>query len=282
MIESKVIEHLLTSNQLQVEIVQFGNGDIPLIAFHGYSRTALDFQYFEEAWQNRYTVYSINLFYHEKSFPLDDSLTGFTLSEDTFVSILNQIFSEFNIQDFALAGYSIGGRIALKTLELFPGRINELWLFAPDGIKKSFWYSLATGTSLGRNLFSGVMKKPQLLKKGIDQAYNWKIIGSKLRQFAWSNIDTSEKRAQLVHVWICYRKLIPNKTNLISLIQSRRIPVYQFYGKHDKVIKPEFGISFAEAINQANNLYIGKCGHWTFTEEIFDKVSQISATQKGR
>jgi len=83
-------------------------------------------------------------------------------------------------------------------------------------------------------------------------------------------------------VWICYRKLIPNRKNLIQLINSKEIQVYQFYGKHDKVIKPEFGISFAEEINQAKNLYIGKCGHWTFTEEILNRASQISATQKGR
>ena len=57
---------------------------------------------------------------------------------------LRNLCKETGVQNFSLAGFSLGGKFALATLEAFPEKTKGIILLAPDGIKTSFWYSLAT------------------------------------------------------------------------------------------------------------------------------------------
>jgi len=49
-----------------------------------------------------------------------------------------------DFHEFHLIGYSMGGKFALLTYELFDKKVKSLTLLAPDGIKTGLWYSISS------------------------------------------------------------------------------------------------------------------------------------------
>ena len=50
---------------------------------------------------------------------------------------IREFLRKENISRFDVAGFSMGGRFALATLEAFPEKIGNVFLIAPDGEKQS-------------------------------------------------------------------------------------------------------------------------------------------------
>jgi pimeloyl-ACP methyl ester carboxylesterase len=276
----QVTHRLSTQDGFTIEVMEYGNGAIPLLTFHGFGRNAQDWKTLYPAFEDNYTLYAVNLFFHGKSKFPGNRMAIDSLKPKELQSHLTTVIEHFGFMNFAVAGYSLGGKIALLCAQLFPSRILEIWLFAPDGIVKNFWYKVASNTKLGRTVYAGFLEHPRLFFTTVNQVYKWGIINSKMREFVMGNMETRFQRELVRDVWLAYRFLNPDMKIVIRNIKQHEIPVYQFFGKKDSIIPPKLGMRFARAIDQESKLFVMNCGHWLFRDSVLDEIKRVQ-TEKG-
>ncbi|HEY3429703.1 MAG TPA: alpha/beta hydrolase, partial [Cyclobacteriaceae bacterium] len=152
--------------------------------------------------------------------------------------IIQAFIKENNIQSFSVLGYSMGGKFALATLEGFPTQVKEIFLLAPDGIKISPWYWLATYPSITRSLFKSMIMKPERYQFIANTAFKVGLIDKGILRFTETQMNTEEKRKQVYFSWIVFRHLKFSLQRIADLINSNNIQVTAVAGRHDKIMKP--------------------------------------------
>lgn len=133
----------------------------------------------------------------------------------------------------------MGGKFALAALESFSTHINRMILLAPDGIKTSFWYNLATYPIAIRSLFKSMILHPNRLYKIIKALRALKVIDNGLLRFAELQMDTEEKRRRVYYSWVYFRHLQFDLALIAKLIDTHKIDFVLYTGKYDKVVPPE-------------------------------------------
>ena len=270
--------HFLELGNLKCEYLTFGTGKTPLLAFHGFGRHASDFEVFEALYGEKYTIYAFNLFHHGKSEYPANRIEKDTFTKHEFRALFTEFFEQKKVTKAAIMGYSLGGKIALMFTEIFPEKVESLWLFAPDGIKMNFWYFVASNTQIGRSVYKYFLDNPGLFFSMVNGMHRTKLINDKIKKFAMNNMDEKEKRELVYKVWLTFKDTNPNMKTCIHNIDKHEIPVYQFFGKNDKVIKPKLGDWFSKKINQESNYHILDAGHLlltTRTVKFIDKLKVI-------
>lgn len=242
---------------LQLHYYQWGKGPEQLLAFHGFGQDGLLFQPMIPALTKQYTIYSFDIFFHGSSlWPFQEQ----PLTKDQWRKILTSFFTEKGIDRFSMAGYSLGGRFALVTTELFAGKVDRLILMAPDGIKTSFWYNFATYPLLIRKLFKRTITRPGMFF-GLNNLLGYLgLLDKGLLKFTTKQMNTSEKRHRVYYSWIVFRKMIYNPAGIARIINQSNIITQVFLGKYDKVITPESVSGWVQLLeNSQSNVF--EVGH---------------------
>lgn len=108
-----------------------------MLCFHGYGMHGRQFSILEEAYGQAYTFYGFDLFFHEQTELIDNTLK--TVKEGLSKKLLAEIIEEFcfenGITHFSMIAYSMGTHYASTLVELMPGRINLLIAIAPSFLK---------------------------------------------------------------------------------------------------------------------------------------------------
>ena len=133
---------------------RYGTGESVLIAFHGFGQSSQVYKSFNTLAGNQFTVFAMDLFSHGNSQYVSREL----LTKTDWQRLIGAFLQDQTIQRFSLAGFSLGGRFALATVEAFADRLDQLILIAPDGITRNGWYSLATNSGAGRRLFRYLLR----------------------------------------------------------------------------------------------------------------------------
>lgn len=231
MIRDKFIYH----NNSSLHYAKAGNGDKHLLVFHGFGQDLSVFEYFTRSLGRHYTFYVFDLYFHGKSkWGNGES----TLEKTQWKETINLFITEKRIDRFQLAGFSLGGKFVLATLEAFPKRIDKVFLIAPDGIKTSFWYSMATFPIILRRFFKSMIFNPDRFFALVKFLNNSGLIDEGLIRFAEYQMNSEEKRHRVYYSWVVFRHLTFNLSHLANLINAHKIKVWLIVGKYDKVIKP--------------------------------------------
>ena len=133
-------------------------------------------------------------------------------------------------------GYSLGGRISFKIAELLPSRIEEMLLFAPDGLIVNRWYALLSHYAFGRAIFRYFIKHEKGFYTTLGFLNRTGVISNKLKQFVENETRNKELQWKVYNVWSFLRKTDPNLKKLSKELKEHKIPVRVFIGKHDKII----------------------------------------------
>jgi pimeloyl-ACP methyl ester carboxylesterase len=256
--------HTVSYNNFNLEYRIIGVSDqpvvFPIIAFHGFGRSADDFSVFEPLLRQGEVIYSFNLFGHGNStFPADRKLVD-SLSLSEFEELLAHILDLLNITRFSFLAYSLGGKKALIGTTMFAARIDRLILIAPDGIKVNKFYAFISGTSLGRWIYKKTTKNPKPIFWVTDGLNALGLLPDKLKKFVYHHMETQERRELVGKVWMIYRHFNPDIRKVQKLINQHRIQTLLIYGKYDNVIKPWQGEKFNAGLNQ-DALHILESGH---------------------
>lgn len=209
----------------KISFEKYGDCRQPLLLFHGYGQDASVFKEFEG--------YSFDLFFHGKSIW---NRGEEPLEKQEWKELIAQFLKENNIQNFSVLGFSMGAKFALATLEAFPERVEEIILLAPDGIKTSFWYSLATYPIALRNVFRSMISNHERFLRIASTAKRLGLIDKGVLRFVETQMNSEEKRKRVYYSWVVFRHLKFDLDEIASLIKKNQIKLRLFVGRHDKII----------------------------------------------
>lgn len=223
----------ITINYSSLNYTIWNGGENIMLCFHGFGLDHSSFKIVWETLKGTHTIYSFDLPYHGISkFPKNEQ----TLKPKDWLVFMENFLANEKINRFEVMGYSMGGKYAMITAELFPDRIKHLHLIAPDGITTHFSYRFSTYPFLFRKLFKTQIENPWFFKTLVKTLRALKIMNNYSLRFAESQMDTKFKRSQVYYSWVNLRHFLPNLNKLASQINERDIPFTFYLGKHDKVI----------------------------------------------
>jgi pimeloyl-ACP methyl ester carboxylesterase len=234
-----------------------GNGPITLLLFHGFGQDHRVFDQLGERLGIKYTVYAFDLFFHGQSEWLSKDQS---LGKEIWGQMILQFLAENKIENFSVMGFSMGGKFSLATLELFPDRVKEITLLAPDGIKTNFWYSLATYPLAFRKLFKSMVSNHGRFLAVARIALQLRLIDRGVLRFVEFQMNTSEKRKKVYYSWVVFRHFKFNLNSIAQIINSKKIRFRLFIGKHDKIITAKNMESFMSKLDE-KDFQVIEAGH---------------------
>lgn len=215
--------------------IRIGNGNKNLLLFHGFGQDHAALIDLAEGLAEQYTCYVFDLYFHGKSRWQGEK----PLEKKEWKNIIGDFLEKNDIKKFSLFGYSMGAKFAFATLESYPQQVEQLILVAPDAIKTSTWYSLATYPTMFRSFFKSMINHHSRFL-GIARALSkLKLMDRGLIKFAELQMNTEEKRKRVYYSWVVFRHLVFNMKSIAQLANEYSIEVIIVVGKYDKVIKPE-------------------------------------------
>ncbi len=253
------------NNYPALDFHTYGSGSEAMLAFHGYGQDHRVYEGFAAALENRYTVYSFNLFLHGDS----EVSSRQIVTLEYWHRCISKFLDSHDIADFSLVGYSLGARFALTLVEVMAPRIKQLILIAPDGIKSSQWYQLASGTWLGNYLLRHTVVRPHPFFWLLRKAHQLQMINKSVVKFVESHMNTRADRFWVYRRWVAFRHIQPNLSRVKRQCNSHRIEVTIFLGEYDSVVKKKAISSFHKSLNNSRLHYL-PCGHAALIEKVTD------------
>ncbi|WP_439880267.1 alpha/beta fold hydrolase [Pontibacter sp. MBLB2868] len=241
-----------------------GHGSKIMLAFHGYGQSSAYYQPMEQALGNDYTIYAFDLFYHGQSHLHKHDMP---LTKEFLKQAISHFLDKYSINSFSLTGFSMGGKFALALVEMMPERIEELVLIAPDGIKTSFWYNIATYPGWLQQLFKRTVLKPDSFFKLLKVLEKYNMVHKSLVRFAHFQMDSTPKRLRVYRSWIGFRELNFDIRLIVKLLNKYKVPVTMFLGEYDQIISPKRVGVFVDALDRGE-LVILKTGHSHLLQDV--------------
>jgi pimeloyl-ACP methyl ester carboxylesterase len=249
--------HFFEDPKALLHYSEYGEGKKVILCFHGFGQTSSHFHELEEVMKEEYKIYNFDLFYHGQSFWHQKDKA---ISKDYWASMIARFLKEKRIDKFSLLGFSMGGKFALSIFESFPDKIEKIILIAPDGIKTSFWYSLATYPVGARFFFRRIILKPNLYFNIVKFLRFFRIVDAGLLRFANTQMITKEQRRRVYYTWIVFKELKFNMNKIAALFIQHQVKLEMFLGMHDKIITEKNMNMLLHKLNQYD-MHLLEAGH---------------------
>ena len=265
---------LIKHSDYEIEYFVYGNGKKILFAFHGFNNHAEDFKILDSFFGNEYTIVAINLFFHGDSHAQNHIVEkGFSI--DDLKNLFDEISTLFPSKKYSLIGYSLGGRVVLKLLEICPEKIEKIILLAPDGIRISIMFRFLTQTLMGNKLLKRVVDNPSIFFALAGLLRKSGLLGEKKYQFTLGNYNSKTKRQKVYMVWMTLRKIISKLSIVKNIIIKYNIPMVLFFGKYDLIIPPSVGKKFQKGMEKYISINILESGHHLLKENTVKEIDAI-------
>ena len=225
---------------------EYGDGDQYLFAFHGYGMNGMQFQNLPNYLLSKYKVIGINLFFHEGSTIVNPSLKNIQkgLLKNDLKKLIDPLILKFSLDKFAVAGYSIGSNFALSLVEFYAERINQIYLFAPDGIQSNSFLKAIASNNFANYLFRKITFHNSFLPNLLKITNRLKFLNDELFGIAYAEIDTLDKRKQVYNCLTYQKNIVPNIKNVESNIRKFEIPTVLIFGKNDQLFPKTVALNF--------------------------------------
>jgi pimeloyl-ACP methyl ester carboxylesterase len=249
-----------------------GNGDEIILAFHGFGHSKEDFSMIEPFLSGKERIIAIDLFGHGEAFFPESRMKNDPISKDEWKILIEDILIREKVSKFHLMGYSLGGRMALVTFEMFKDRVKSVFLFSPDGLHKTPSFAFANESKIGRALFRAGIHNYLKVKPVVKALHDLYLVPRSKARFILRQMENPKRIEMAKYVWsalsICWpdlHKIFDNSTKDIQVII--------LFGKYDPLIKPSYG-DVLDNFSQHNiNRYILPMGHRTISREGFDLLT---------
>lgn len=253
--------HLLEFDKGQLAFQKFGHGPSVLLAFHGFGQTHQVFNSVRKRLESQFTIFALNLFFHGNSTYVDNQ----PLPKLYWQRLISTFLEAQGIERFSVLGFSLGGRFALTTAEEFAHRIDQLILIAPDGITNSFWYTVATQSSVGRRLFKYALDHLNQLNQFGYALVRIGLLNQSIMRLVDYSLNTSQQRERVYQSWISFRRIHPDLNTLSSLLNSHRVRVRFFTGALDRIVPGSYSVPLTNKLRRYE-LTIFNTGHHRLIE----------------
>jgi len=261
----------ITHDQFTLSYRIYGDGPEVLIAFHGFGCDATDFEAFEPLLKEKYTIYAFDLFYHGESPAPDEDFPP--ANPSVMAHMIEKLLWKDKRVKFSILAYSLGGRIALCLVQKLPHRINEVFLVAPDGLKKEWHEDFVARTFVGKMIYKRLINHPKTFFSLINFFVSIKVIHPKLKQFIELNLDSVDKRQKVFNTWRVFRHMRPDLSVVAHYINTKSIRLELFFGKYDQIIQPKLGNRLHKRVKRRSKLHLLETGHQLLTKA--EEISKV-------
>lgn len=241
----KIREHLLDTPAGLLHYQVIGTGPTPLLAFHGFDQNGTVFHDIQEKISDQYTVYAFDIFYH--------GMSSRSTNKPLTRTLWNRAFEQFciteSIKNFEVLGYSMGGKFAIASIFCRPAYCKAFIGIAPDGIRPSFWYDLATYPIGLQKVFRQLINRPQLLFSFINSLERLHLVDKSLVKFAKQQLATEALRQLVYLVWVMFRDLQYKQNQIAGIINQYNIKSTFYLGTYDRLLRPHALDSFFKKLN---------------------------------
>lgn len=251
----------------------FGNGPLPLLAFHGFGRTGEDLHILEGPLGELCTIYAFDLHFHGAS-PAHSSRAEIPFTPAELATFYAAFIDSIGVKKACLLGYSFGGRTVLNLLERIPQRIDQAFLAAPDGLKSRPWYRGLAATRIGHWLYQRFIQHPEPIHALIHALKATRLMHERMHRFLIGQSDTLEKRKLIHDVWLSYRKIEPSLKQVGVNVRNCAIPVHLYFGKMDRVIPAELGQNLQKHAPEQISVELLPFGHVLVTKELGEAIAR--------
>ena len=238
-----------------------GEGTDVILCLHGFGRMAEDFAIFESLLRPNQCIVSVNLLAHGSSVFPAARISRKPLAKEEWSSLIAALLQSLNIERFHLAGYSMGGRMAMVLAEQMPDKIKSLILLAPDGLKVNWVYRFVSETKLGRILYRSIIDNPNWILRMVDMLRFLRVLHPKIQRFVHVQLETKSKRQLVYDAWLIHRQLFPRLALLARKIEEHHIPFELIFGTYDRVIPARDGKRLLKHFKQEHRPTLLNLGH---------------------
>ncbi len=253
----------------------FGSGPEALLAFHGFGQNADVFRVFEDDLKDKYTVYSFEHFHHGRSHYPPNKRKSAPFSPANWKGLIQKFLDQNGISTFSVMGYSLGGKTALASVEMFPDRVERIFLFAPDGVVESGWYRFVSRNRAGELIYKSMIRKPDFLFSIMKRMERVGLVSDKEVKFATASLNTVEKRKLVYYTWRSYALLRPHLNTIKRIINRRKIPAFIITGQYDTVLNPRIGKIFVSGLHSGCRHFNIPAGHDLIRDKTRDVMRGI-------
>ncbi|MDB5003232.1 MAG: hypothetical protein JWQ34_1457 [Mucilaginibacter sp.] len=245
---------------------EYGEGQKPMLAFHGYGMTGKQFHVLNQSILKDYHVYGFDHFFHGES-KLDNWTEAQILAgmpKAIVREYVEEWFKQYGRQRFSVMAYSIGANLALILIENYADLIDEIILMAPDGLAVYKGFDILTNKGWGKYLFNKVTKSKWLAPTLLKNLRKVGFIDDSLYQIAYSEMDTEQKRLDVYYTLNLIKLLTPDVVSVAHLINKHKIKCRLIFGKHDQLFPKSAAMPFINLLADAK-VHEVPFGHWLVT-----------------
>lgn len=261
-------EGFIKTSNAEWHVLRNGQGGDTWVVLHGFGQHAVLMLRFMEAFRPKDRVIAINLPFHGKTKLVNDELDLGDITE-----LLGKCLRQENVERCSLLGYSLGGKMALKMVELSPGRIERLVLIAPDGLKVNPFYRLATRTLVGNWIFRSAMNNPKGLLSVSSLLVKTKLMDQRVLEFYQRQLEKQEVRDMIYGSWMAFSDLTPDLVLIRKNIFRYKIVTELIFGKHDRVIHPKLAAKLSGHHVKTAKVHILDRGHELTTDDAANEIA---------
>ena len=250
----------------------YGHGPAQVLAFHGFGRTGEDFALFEPLLAERCTIHAVDLHFHgESSTPGERAHAPFTPAE--LAAYFTAFTDHFDAAKVTFMGYSLGGRIALSLLTTMPDRVARVVLVAPDGLKNRPWYRGLAASRFGRHLYGRFVENPHRVHGIMNALHGVGLMRPKLHRFLTGQMETRANRQQVHDVWLSYRLIEPDLSDVGQVLREKAVPLHLFLGRTDSVIHAHLAQGLKTKAPEMVHVEFLEAGHVLLTPEFAPAIA---------
>ncbi|MEY4926946.1 MAG: hypothetical protein RI894_1382 [Bacteroidota bacterium] len=182
--------------------------------------------------QKNYTVYTVDLPLHGES-----RWQGSRFDTHDMAELVQHIREkEPQLQHFDLAGYSLGGRVVLASLNYFPQKPLTLYLFAPAAAPQNKFHPYIKTPLFFKKMIEKLSKNPSWLLKTGRILQQIGLVSPFQLAFAEKYFTDEELRKKMFFWWRTLQYL-PIKPNVIQdIFVFNRMKVHLLFGEKDTTI----------------------------------------------
>lgn len=261
---------VIKTSSAEWQVLSTGTGGNTWIVLHGFGQHAVLMLRFMEIVKPNDRIISINLPFHGSTRMIEPVLNVNDLND-----LIGRILRTENVERCSILGYSLGGKVALKLVELTPGKIERMVLIAPDGLKLNRFYLFATRTKLGDFLFRSAMKDPARLLSICSMAVKMNLMDKRILNFYKDQLSRSETRDMIYGSWQALKKINPDLVQIRKNIFRYKIQTELIFGKHDRVIHPKLAKKLSGKNGTSSIVHILDRGHELTSTDAAEEIKKI-------
>ena len=242
--------YLLRYQNHEIAYRVYGSGPKPLIFLHGFGDSSALIEGQTQFLQAHFTIYALDLPFHGKTNWQNDHYRPQDL-----LALIEELGSREAWSSFHLAGYSMGGHLALFLCPLLGAKVEALYLFGPGGLHYNLSYNRWLFNRPVRRFWRQTLQKPQRLQNLFDLALRLRLVHSSLHRFFSRQLQDPIQRDRMLNSWVSLYDFPLNKRHLRAYFRANpSCKVYFFYGKQDQITPLKAARNFARGLPQCQIL----------------------------